>query len=166
MKGLSEKEIKVIAELEFEQKYYFTKKDIAHNFDNKSKIKDFIYRLLKKGRIVKINRQKYYLIPIKAKIGKWTDNPFIIADQICDSKDYFIGGWAAANYWHLTDQVPMQIDVYTTRRQGKVRLLNNRFVFHHTTRRKIEKAVTEKIGDRKFRIISKEGAAKWLKSKE
>lgn len=166
MKGLSEKEIEVISELEFSQKYYFTKDDIKHHFQSKGQVEDLIYRLQKKGRIIKLNRKKYYLIPIKAKSGKWTDNPFIIADQICDSKDYFIGGWAAANYWHLTDQVPMQIDVYTTRRQGKVRLLNNRFVFHRTSKRMTEKAVTERIGERNFRIISKETVSKWLKSKE
>ena len=166
MKGLSKQEIKVIAELEFYQKYYFTKEDIKHHFIEEKNIKDFIYHLQKKGRIFRINRKKYYLVPIKAKSGKWTDHPFIIADQMCDSKDYFIGGWAAANYWHLTEQVPMQADVYTTRRQGKVQILNNRIVFHRTSKKRIARAVLEKIMDKTFRILSKEEAKEWMKSRQ
>lgn len=166
MKGLSNQEIKVIAELEFSQKYYFTKEDIIHHFDNPKEIKDFIYRLRKKERIVRINRGKYYLVTIKAKSGKWSDDSFIIADQICNGKDYFIGGWAAANYWHLTEQVPMRIDIYTTRRQGKVKILSNSFVFHRTSKKKISAAVTQKIGNRAFKIIPKKLAAEWMKSRQ
>ena len=166
MKGLSNQEIKIIAELEFNQRYYFTKEDIIHHFDSAKDIKDFIYHLKKKGRIVRINRNKYYLIPIKAKSGKWSDDSFMIADQICNGKDYFIGGWAAANYWHLTEQVPMRIDVYTTRRQGKVKILSNSFAFHRTSKKSLSNAVTEKIGNRAFKIMPKRLAAEWMKSRQ
>ena len=166
MKGISNQEIKVISELEFYQKYYFTKEDIKHHFDSDRKIKDFIYHLQKKGRIIRINRKKYYLVPIKAKSGKWTDHPFMIVDQMCDSKDYFIGGWSAANYWHFTEQVPMQVDVYTTRRQGKVNVLNNRIVFHRTSKQKTAKAALQKIKDKTFRILSKQEAKEWMKSRQ
>ena len=165
MKGLSNKEIQVIAELEFSQKYYFTKADIMRHFKNRNEIKDFIYHLRKKGRVVKINRSKYYLVPIKAKSGKWSDNPFIIVDEICNGKDYFIGGWAAANYWNLTDQIPMRTDVYTTRRQGKTKILSNNFMFHRTSKKRISKAVTEKTGNKTFRIVPKGDAKEWMKSR-
>ena len=166
MKGISAKEMKVIAELEFYQKYYFTKKDIKHHFDNSNRIKDFVYRLKKKGRIVRLNRSKYYLVPVKAKSGKWSDNLFITADEICDGKSYFIGGWTAAHYWHLTDQVPMRIDVYTTRRQGRMRILNINFAFHRTSKKMAAKATTQKIGNRTFRIAPKEVIKEWMKSKQ
>ena len=166
MKGLSAQEIKIIAELEFYKKYYFTKDDIIHHFDNPKEIKDFIYHLKKKGRIVRLNRRKYYLVPIKAKSGKWSDDPFVIANEICDGKDYFIGGWAAANYWHLTEQIPMRIDIYTTRRQGKLRILNTNFVFHRTSKKMIAKAITRKIGSKTFKIASKRMIAEWMKSRQ
>lgn len=166
MKGLSNQEIKVISELEFYQKYYFTKKDIIHHFDNPKEIKDFIYHLKKKGRIVKINRSKYYLVPVKARTGKWTDNPTIIADEICNGKDYYIGGWYAASYWKLTDQIPMQVDVYTTRRQGKVKIMNTRFVFHRTTEKGIEKTIVEKINGHGIRMMSYGDSKEWLKSRK
>jgi len=81
-------------------------------------------------------------------------------------KDYFVGGWAAANYWRLTEQVPIRYDVYTTRRQGSLAILNTRFSFHRTTKKRISKSVIEKIGGRTFRIISKEDSKEWMKLRE
>jgi len=166
MKGLSKKEIKVVSNLEFNKMYYFTISDIKNHFENKRQMINTIYTLRKKGRIVKLNKYKYFLVPIKARTGKWTDNPFIITDEICNSKDYFIGGWSAANYWKLTDQIPMQIDVYTTRRQGKIKLLNIRIVFHRTTKKRIENAITKKIWGHNFKIQNKRETKKWMKSRE
>jgi len=166
MKGISKKEIKIISDLEFKKTYYFTTSDIKNHFENKRQMINTIYILRKKGRIIKINKTKYFLVPIKARTGKWTDDPFIITDEICNGKDYLIGGWSAANYWKLTDQIPMQIDIYTTRRQGKIKILNTRLVFHRTTKKRIENAVTKKIGEHNFRIQNKKDTKKWMKLRE
>lgn len=166
MKGLSRKEIAMVADLEFNKKYYFKVDDIASHFDNRKQLINIIYTLRKKGRIIKLNKNKYFLVPIKARTGKWTDNPLIVADEISNGKEYFIGGWYAAYYWGLTDQIPMQVDIYTTRRQGKGKILNKRLVFHRTTRKRIEIAVIQKIENHDFRIISKEEAKKWMKSRK
>lgn len=165
MQGISKKEIEIIADLEFQKRYYFTTEDIKDHFKNKKQMINTVYTLRKKQRIVKLNKSKYFLVPIKARHGKWTDNEMIIADEICNSKDYFVGGWAAANYWQLTEQIPMQVDIYTTRRQGKTNILSTRFVFHRTTKKNIKKTVTEKIGEHNFRIMSRENSKKWMKSR-
>ena len=164
MKGLSKNEIKVVSDLEFRKKYYFTADDIKHHFGNKRQMINTVYTLRKKGRIIKLNRNKYFLVPIKARTGKWTDNPIIVVDEMMNGKDYYIGGWYAANYWKLTDQIPMQVDIYTTKRQGKVKILSKRFVFHRTTPKKIEKAEVHEIEGHSFRIMSKEDSKKWMKS--
>ena len=166
MEGLSKKEIEIIAALEFDKKYYFTTKDITSYFEDKIQMTNTIYRLRKKGRIVRLNRNKYFLIPIKARTGKWTDDPLIVADEICDGQDYFIGGWYAAHYWRLTDQIPMQVDIYTTRRQGKIVLLNKRFVFHRTSKKNLERAVTEKTDEHVFRILNRDETKIWMKSRK
>ena len=166
MKGLSKKEIEIVSDLEFKQKYYFTNKDIAKHFNNETHRKNIIYNLKKKGRIKKINRSKYYLIPIKARYGKWIDHPFIAVDEICDGKDYFIGGYASANYWRLTNQIPAQVDVYTTRRQGIIRIFNKRIVFHRTSIKNLKKGITKKIENHDFIILNKKESEKWIKSKE
>ena len=166
IKGLSKKEIKLVADLEFRKKYYFTVEDISKHFENQRQMTNIIYTLRKKGRIVKLNKTKYFLVPIKARTGKWVDNPIIIADEIFNGKNYYIGGWYAAHYWKLTEQIPMQIDIYTTKRQGKRTILNKRFVFHRTTVRSIQQAVTKKTENHTFKIISKRQARKWLKSRK
>jgi len=166
IKSLSQKEVEIIAWLEFYQKYFFTIKDIEQFFKDKSQRYNTIKSLLKKKRIVKLNREGYYLIPIKAKTGGWAEDPFILADEIFNSKDYFIGGWSAANYWHLTDQIPFKIEVFTTKRQGRKKILNTEFIFRRTTSKKIKEAVIRKANKHTFRIINKKEAKKWMKSRQ
>jgi len=165
MEPLSKKEVEVISQLEFDKNYFFKRENIKKFFKNSQQISDFIYGLKCKKRIIRINRAKYYLIPMKAKSGSWSEDPFVIADEICNSRDYFIGGWAAASYWRLTDQMPVQADVYTTRRQGKTKIMNTRFVFHRTTKKRVEKSVTRKRQSHEFRIMGKDEAKKWMKSR-
>jgi len=163
--GLSEREVRMIADLEFQEKYYFTREDISKHFGSKSKVSYAIHRLKTKKRIVKLNRNKYYLIPIKARSGKWSDHSFIIADEMMSGKDYYIGGWAAAYYWKLTDQVPMKIEIYANKRGGTIKVLTESFIFRKTTERRIKNSVERKIKNHSFKIISKKDSKKWLKSR-
>ena len=165
MEALSKKEVEIISKLEFDQTYFFTRKQITPFFQNSQHLSDFIFGLKKKKRIIKINRSKYYLIPIKAKSGGWSEDPFIIADEICNSKNYFIGGFAAANYWKFTDQIPQQIDLYATQRQGKTKIMNTRFVFHRTTKKQTQNSILRHISGHPFSIIKKERAKKWIHQK-
>lgn len=166
IKSLSKKEVELIAWLEFYQKYFFSAREIEQFFKDKKQRYNFVQRLIHKKRIVKLNREKYYLIPIKAKTGGWAEDPFILADEIFNSKDYFIGGWSAANYWHLTDQIPFRIEVFTTKRQGRKKILNTEFIFRRTTPEKIKRAVIRKINKHTFLIINKKEAKKWMKLRE
>ncbi len=162
MKGISKKEIKVISRLEFDNTYFFTSGYIDKFSDNKTQRYNIIKNLIRKKRIVKLNRNKYYLIPIKARTGNWTEHPYLVADEIFEGDGYFIGGWAAANYWRLTDQIPMRSDIWTTKRQGKAEILGIKFQFHRTTNKRVEESVIEKIGEHPFRIQSKEKTKKWM----
>ena len=119
LRGLSNKEIKIVSDLEFKEKSYFTREEIAKHFKNKKEMTNTLYSLVKKNRVIRINKNKYFLVPIKARTGKWTDEPFVIIDETLDGADYYIGGWAAANYWRLTDQVPFRDDFYSTKKQRK-----------------------------------------------
>lgn len=166
IKSLSAREVRIISDLEFKQKYYFTRDDIKDFFENQSKLNYTIHRLITKKRIVKLNQNKYYLVPIKARTGKWTDDSFIIADEIFNGKDYYIGGWAAANYWQLTDQIPMKIEVYTNKRNGVMKILSNTFIFRKTTLRRIKNALIKKSNTHTFRILNKKEAKEWMKSRE
>lgn len=166
MKGISKKEIVLISALEFDKKYFFTSADVDAFAKNKTERYNLIKHLLKKRRIVKLNKHKYFLVPIQAKSGGWSENLYLTVDEIMDGKDYVIGGWAAANYWRLTDQIPFQFDVYTTKRQGKITLFHARIVFHRTTPGKVRRGVVQMLSNHPFRIISKKDMRKWIKSRE
>lgn len=167
IKGLSKREVEIIAWLEFNKKYFFTIKDIEHFLKNKTQRYNIIKNLIYKKRILKLNKEKYYLVPIKAKLGKWIEEPFVVIDEIMNGKDYYIGGWGAANYWRLTDQIPFRFDVYTTRRQGKLNVLNTEITFHRSTKESMnKKAIVKKIQNHEFRILNKRESKGWMKSRE
>ena len=70
--------------------------------------------LSKRGWVQRVRRGLYYILPLEAKPGQETmmDDPFILADQLF--KEYYIGGWSAAEYWMLTDQIFNSVFIVTT----------------------------------------------------
>ncbi len=162
MKGLSDKEMEIVSYLEFEKRYFFTREDIASFLPSYNQMRHTLHKLIKKGRGISLNRNKYYLVPIKAKSGKWSEDPFILIDEVMNGKDYFIGGWASANYWKLTEQIPMKIEVFTTKRQGIKKYLGTTIIFKRTTLKRINAAVIQEINGHTFRMQSKEESKKWL----
>ncbi|HRZ86002.1 MAG TPA: hypothetical protein P5277_04470 [Candidatus Paceibacterota bacterium] len=165
-KGISPAEVEVISWLEFYQKYFFTSEDIMQFFSSKNTLYRGIQKMLAKKRIIKLNQNKYYLIPIKAKSGGWVEEDFIVIDEVCNSEEYYIGGWAAVNYWRFTDQIPFWCDVYTTNKRGRRKILNVGIIFHQV--RKIDKSkyVIEKIKGHEFKILNKRESKKWMKSRQ
>jgi predicted transcriptional regulator of viral defense system len=165
MVKLSDRAISVISDLEFQDKYYFTKEDIVKHFENKKQLYNFIYNQRKNKRIIKLNKNKYFLVPIKARYRVWTDNPFIVADEIMNGKSYYIGGKYASKYWGLTDQVPMQIDIYSPNKFGKVKILNKRYVFHRIRPEALKKSVKKKIKGHSFNILKESETKRWILKK-
>ena len=163
MKSLSGKELEIISYLEFNKKYFFTRNDIKNFFKNENLMNYYINRLKSKKRILKLNKEKYYLIPIKAKGGYWSEHPLIAVDEVMNSRDYYIGSIYAKYYWKFIEQIPMQIDVYSTRKQGVMNIFGIRIKFRRI--RKINKSdyVTKKIQGHKFNIATKKLTKKWIK---
>lgn len=161
MKGLSAKEIKVVSWLELENKRFFTKNDVKRFFKNKNEMNVYIHKLKKKDRIIRINKNKYYLVPIKAFKDRWSEHPFIVIDEIFNGKDYFIGGKAADHYWGYIDQIPTEFSVYSTKKQGSREIFNVKINFIRTSKRNMKDFVIKKIKNHKFIIANKKKALKW-----
>lgn len=159
IKGLSDKEIKVVSFLELEEKRFFSKKDIRHFFKSDVDLRKYLSSFKRKGRIVRINKDKYYLVPIQAQKG-WAEHPFIVADEMFNGKDYYIGGKAAVHYWGFIDQLPAVIDVFSTTRQGTKNVLGTRFRLKRV--RKLGEFVKRLIAGHIFFIASKEESKKWI----
>ena len=164
MKGLSNKEIEVVSFLELNDRNFFTKDDVKKFFKNNNELKVYINRLKAKKRIIKINKSKYYLVPVKAYQDKWSENPFIVIDEIFNGENYFIGGYAAAHYWGLIDQIPRKIVVYCTNKQGKTKLFGTEMAFKRIRPKNLVGFVEQKAKSHAFKIASKEKVSQWMKS--
>tara|TARA_Y100000034_G_C6728081_1_gene322422 strand:+ start:201 stop:692 length:492 start_codon:yes stop_codon:yes gene_type:complete len=160
--SLSQKELAFISKLELEETYFFTRDDIRENFISDNEMNVYLHRLRKKGRIIKLNQSKYFLIPVKAVGSKWSEHPFILVDEIMNGKDYCIVGKAAAHYWKLIDQIPFEIEVYTTKKHGVVEIFRVRLNFRRRRQKNFPKHVEKKVHDHKFIIASKQEAKKWI----
>jgi|SRR3989344_6187456 len=160
-KGLSEKELAFISKLELKNQYFFTRNDIQSNFTSINEMNVYIHRLKNKGRILKLNKAKYFLIPIKAINAKWSEHPFILIDEILN-KDYCIVGKAAAKYWNLIDQIPFTYEVYNTKRHEIFTIFHIKINFKKRRKQHIPKGVKKTIQGHSFMIASKEESKQWI----
>lgn len=161
MKGLSGKEMNVVSWLELEDKRFFTRRDIRTFFRNENEMRVYIHRLKNKGRIVKLNNNKYYLVPIKAYKGRWSEHPFVVIDEIFNSKDYFVGGKAAAYYWEYIEQIPIEYDVYSTKKQGSKEIFGVKLNFKRTSKSNMRGFVIKKIKNHPFIIANRRKSLEW-----
>lgn|SRR3989338_3851804 len=161
-KSLSEKELKFISKLELRQKYFFTRDDIRDNFTNDNEMNVYLHRLKEKGRIIKLNQSKYFLIPVKAIGSKWSEHPFIIIDEMMGGKDYCIVGKAAAHYWGLIDQIPFEYAVFTPRRHGVVEIFSSRIRFYKRRLKNFPATTSKKVQNHPFIIATKRESEQWI----
>ncbi|MCK4327037.1 MAG: hypothetical protein KAW41_01020 [Candidatus Diapherotrites archaeon] len=165
MKGLSGKELEMVSFLELKEKYFFTRSDVRRFFKSENEMNVYLHRLKKKERIVKLNRSKYFLVPVKAFGGFWAEHPLVIIDEIFNGENYFIRGMAAAHYWGLIDQIPTQVEVACTNKQGKKKIFGFIILFKRVRPASMKGFVKRKIGKHPFRIMPKKGVEEWLKSR-
>ncbi len=157
--GVSRKEMEVFSYLELEGKRFFNRDDIMQFFSSENEMNVYIHRMKKKGRIVKINADKYYILPVQARNGKWSEHPYIIIDEMCNAKGYCIGGKSAANYNGQSDHIPVEIEVFSRSRQGKKEVLGTEIRFRRV--RKMPRCVKKTVMGHDFTILSKEESIKW-----
>lgn len=160
--GLSEKELLCISRLELHKQYFFSRKDIQEVFGTKNETNVYLYRLRKKGRIIKLNKDKYYLIPIRAVGRKWSEHPFIIIDEMMNGKNYCIVGKAAAWYWKHIEQIPFTYEVWNTHRHEEVNIFNTRIIFKKRRIRNFPQLIQKKITEHSFFIATKKESKKWI----
>lgn len=110
---------KTIDVMEYLKKFVVFDSLILENKLNKSRqyTNLVLYRLQKSGRIRKIERNKYTLY----------DDPFLLASRIIWPS--YISGSTALEYYKLTEQIPHNINVITTRNKRNLQLNNAKITF-------------------------------------
>jgi predicted transcriptional regulator of viral defense system len=113
-KNLSKDELYLISRAEFEKQKLITTEFAQKLFSDKNKASRVLACLRKKGRLIRIEKGKYFLVPIKAPNQQWMPNEFVIADLWMGTIPYYIGYFTMYNYWGFTEQVPRTIFVLNT----------------------------------------------------
>ena len=126
-KNLSKDEIYLISRAEFEKQKLITTAFVQKLFPDKNKASRVLVFLTRKGRILKIEKGKYILVPIKAPNQQWMPNEFLIADLWMGETPYYIGYFTMYNYWGFTEQIPRTIFVLNTEKSRKTIIQNIRF---------------------------------------
>ena len=74
-------------------------------------------RLEKLGRIERIEKGKYMIIPLGAEKGKYTLNEFTLGSIVINP--CIIAYWSALHHHGLTEQIPLTVFIQTTSRKKK-----------------------------------------------
>ncbi len=77
-------------------------------------------RLEQQGRIERIEKGKYMVIPLGVEKGKYTLNEFTLGNIVVDP--CIIAYWSALHHHGLTEQIPLTIFIQTTSRKKKQNL--------------------------------------------
>ena len=79
-----------------------------------------LHRLEQQGRIERIEKGKYMVIPLGSEKGKYTLNEFTLGTVIVDP--CIISYWSALHHHGLTEQIPLTVFIQTTSRKKKQNL--------------------------------------------
>lgn len=119
-------------------------------------VRHVLMGLTRKGRLQRIQRGKYLLVPERA--GRelyWAESPWVIVPHLIDV--YYVGFWTAMNYWGMTEQIPYTVFVATTKRKNNLKFGNQKFEFVTLSKKKFFGFVEEKASKTEtFNISSKE----------
>jgi len=75
-------------------------------------------RWAKKGWLSRVHRGLYVPVPLESRTADIPlEDPWLVADRIYNP--CYIGGWSAAEYWDLTEQIFRTVVVMTTQRPRK-----------------------------------------------
>jgi predicted transcriptional regulator of viral defense system len=118
-------------------------------------VKNVVYRLKEKHRIIEIERGKYLLAPAKSGVeGYWSEHTFKLLNILIDP--YYVSYWTALHYWGMTDQIPRTIYVVTTKIKKNIEFFGEKIHFVTVVPKKFYGYIIEKIDDDSFTIATRE----------
>ena len=117
--NLSKDEIYLISRAEFEKQKIITTPFVQKLFPNKNKASKTVASLTRKGRIIRLEKGKYIIVPMKAPNQQWTPNEFIVAALWMGDTFYYIGYFTMYNYWGFTEQIPQTVFVLNLRKNAQ-----------------------------------------------
>ena len=153
---LGPRELQLIYTLEKQNQLIFNIVDAKRILQTSdASVKNVIYRLKNKHRIVEIERGKYLLAPAKSGIeGHWSEHTFKILNKLIDT--YYVSYWTALHYWGMTEQIPRTVYVVTTKIKKDIEFFGEKIQFVTVSPKKFYGYTTEKIDNDYFNIATRE----------
>ena len=125
--GLSKDELYLISRAEFEKQSLITTSFAQKLFSDTNKASKVIASLTRKGRMIRLEKGKYLVVPLKAPNQQWMPNEFVVAGLWMGTIPYYIGYFTAYNYWGFTEQIPQTVFVLNTKKSYKKTIGNVRY---------------------------------------
>ncbi|MCJ2520010.1 MAG: type IV toxin-antitoxin system AbiEi family antitoxin domain-containing protein [Candidatus Thermoplasmatota archaeon] len=118
-------------------------------------VKGVLRRLMEKGRIRRLEKGKYLLIPARAGVeGSWSEVPSLLVRHLIDT--YYIGFWTTLNYWGMTEQVSRTVFVATTKRKRDIEYGRTTFQFVTLSQKKFFGSTVEEMAGGSFNVSDRE----------
>jgi len=118
----------------------FTYKDVVIEYPDTDKIylSKVLSGMVKKGMLIKLNRNLYHIVPSSADANKYIPDWHLVAKYLMNGKDYYIGYYSAMQIHALITQ-PSLTEIVVTNLQvkpslKKIRGIEFQFVNHIQTR--------------------------------
>jgi len=127
--GISEKNRRCITLLHRQTNGIVTVKDAASllGLDRKETAK-LLATLSNQGWVRRLRRGLYLLIPLEAASPKdWQADPWVVAEHLF--KPAYIAGWSACEHWGFTEQIFLDIAVFTSSRIRERRMTIDQSTF-------------------------------------
>lgn len=114
--GISRDEMYLISRAEYEKRKLITTAYVRGLFNRENRASQLLASLLRKKRLIRIEKGKYILVPVKAPGRQWLPNEYVVAALWMGKTPYYIGYFTMYHYWGFTDQVPQTIFVLNTKK--------------------------------------------------
>jgi predicted transcriptional regulator of viral defense system len=154
--GLSKDELYLISRAEYEKQKLLTGDYAKSAFNDAKKAANILDKLKRKGRLIQIERGKYFIVPIKSPNQLWSPNEFIAAKYWMGETPYYLGYFSMYNYWGFTEQIPQTVFVLNTGKSRPKTIGGVRYKAVKIGKNKYYGVIKVKIEDEEICISDKE----------
>jgi len=156
MSGISEKNSVALRKLSSHENGPFTLKEASDYLNMpERKVVVLLGHLTRKGWLSRIKRGIYLTVPIGVINPKeFKTSPLVTANHVFSP--CYIGGWSAAEHWHLTEQMFNSVVVFTSKktRSSSIKIKGAEFVIRKADESEFRNAKTVWIENEKILITN------------
>jgi len=147
---------RLVTELNKNKQYVFSLAEAAQILGtNNKQVRKLLHDLVKKGWLKRIEKGKYFLIPIDVDSTKpYTENQFLIASKLIHP--YYIGFWNMLHYYGYTEQLVNTIFVASPKMKKNLLLLGINYKFIKIPAKKMFGLTTIEVNGMGVQVSDKE----------